>query len=84
MIGEDVGKAWAEFGLAGLVIGTLFTLIFLFVRMLSKKDSTHQTFVKELLASEREERVETRKENATNAGKLASAIDDLTKSLREK
>ena len=75
---------WAEHGLTGLVLFALFALIGVFLRVITKKDQSHQSFIREILTDEREERKATRQENSTNSDKLASAIDGLAEELRSK
>ena len=73
---------WAEHGLTGLVLFALFALIGVFLRVISKKDESHQSFIREILTDEREERKAARQENSSNTNKLSSAIDGLAKELR--
>ena len=73
---------WAEHGLTGMVLFSLFGLIILFIRVNTKKDTSHQQFIEKLLGSERDERKETRKENSENAEKLSIAIANLTEELK--
>tara|TARA_R100000951_G_scaffold43783_1_gene37004 strand:- start:4663 stop:4938 length:276 start_codon:yes stop_codon:yes gene_type:complete len=73
---------WAEHGLTGLVLSALFGLILVFVRSISSKDEAHREFLRELLAEERGERKETRKELAENNDKLSAAIGGLAEEIR--
>lgn len=75
---------WAEHGLTGLVLFALFGLIAVFLRVISRKDEGHQSFIQDLLDDERAERKATRKENAANSDKLATAIHGLADELRKK
>lgn len=68
---------WAEHGLPGLVIGSFFVLIIIFIRVNVKKDDKHCEFIKEILSDEREERKST-------ADKLGRALDNLTDELRSR
>jgi len=74
---------WGEYGLAGLVIGSLFLLVYSFLSTLRSKDSSHQKFIKELLDDDRIERREDRREHREINNKLASAIEDLTEEIRQ-
>lgn len=75
---------WAEHGLTGLVLSAMFGLMIFFVRLNSKKDISHQGFIREILIEERKERVSTRDANHASSEKLSAAIDGLAEELRRK
>ena len=72
----EVTTDWSQFGLAGLVIGALFTVLFLFVKAaisrLEEMDSIH-----------REERQEWRHTFERRDDKLESVLDRLTEAVKE-
>lgn len=75
---------WAEHGLTGLVLFSLFGLIILFLRMLSTTASSNQRFIQALLEEERSERKEARRETSAATNKLSKAIDGLAVEMRNR
>ncbi len=76
---------WAEHGgLIGLVIFSLFGLIGTFLIVLTRKDKASQSFIKEILSNDREERKEDRGEHRQTFNRLSDALSDLTSELRNK
>lgn len=73
-----------EHGVLGAVIGALFVVVGWFLRALSRKDEQNQKFIEKLLGDDREERTQQSKINAETTNKLSSAINDLTRELRNK
>ena len=83
-----------EGGIIGLVLFALFTVIFVFIKVLSKKDVTHQehlakkdsetqSFLSNILESNREERRESLESNERSNDKLANALNELTGEIRK-
>lgn len=83
-LGASSEQLWAEHGLTGLVLLALFGLILIFIRVIIKKDSNHQTFLERLLEAERKERTKAREDHTTSSDKLAQAIDRLSENLRNR
>ena len=77
-------EKWAEFGLAGAVIGALFIIVGWFLRALTRKDEQSNSFIKEILQEDREERNIERAEHRDTTNRLANAIEELTRELRHK
>jgi len=80
----DIFKLFAEHGLAGLVIASLFFMIFYLLRSLSIKDTKYSDHIQSILDDDREERKETRIDNKRSHSQLAKAIDGLADGLRDK
>lgn len=88
----EIVSLFAEHGLAGLVIGVMFFMIFFLIRTLSAKDTKFTKHIEQhntqcmsniqgILDDERDERKETRKDNKASQAQLAKAIDGLAKGL---
>lgn len=93
-------ELWAEHGLTGLVLLALFGLIGVFIKVLislvnsftrvnTAKDEKNQAFIERLLNTQGEQQADHRKERAEQSAlnkevsdNLSSAINDLTDSLR--
>ena len=71
----------ADYGLIGAIFLQIFGLLALFLKVLSKKDKTHQETINTLLHDEREERKSTTQMHTRAQGDLSAAIRDLTRSL---
>ena len=71
-----------EHGVLGAVIGALFVVVGWFLKALSRKDEQNQKFIEKILNDDRDERSEQSKINAETTNKLSSAINDLTRELR--
>ena len=89
----EIVNMFAEHGLAGLVIAVLFFMIFVLIKVLTKKDAKFiehlrassaecTATMQEILADEREERKEVRADNKKSHGQLSKAIDGLAEGLR--
>lgn len=75
---------WAEHGgLIGLVIFSLFALIGTFLVVLTRKDKSSQSFIKEILSNDREERKEDRNEHRQTFNRLSDALSELTTELKD-
>lgn len=78
-------EVWAQHGgLIGLIIFSLFGLVITFIAVITRKDKSNQSFIKEILESDREDRKEDRIEHRHTFDKLGSAIDSLTEELRKR
>lgn len=77
-------EQWAEFGLAGAVIGALFIIVGWFLKALTRKDEQTNSFIKEILQEDREERTVERIEHRSATDRLAGAIDELTRELKKR
>ena len=79
----DSLKIWGEYGgLIGLVIGSLFLLVILFINTIKRKDKDHQNFLSKILDDEREERKEHRKEHKHSVDRLSDALTQLSNNLK--
>ena len=78
-------EIWARHGgLIGLIIFSLFGLVITFIAVITRKDKSNQSFIKEILESDRDDRREDRVEHRHTFDKLGRAIDSLTDELRKK
>lgn len=78
-------SVWAEHGgLIGLIIFSLFGLIATFIVVLTRKDKAAQTFIKEILENDREDRKEDRADHRVTFDRLGTAISSLTDELRKR
>jgi len=77
---------WAEFGLNGLVMFALFSLmgsmILFFVRLMDKKDQRNQDFISSVIDDSREDRKMDRDTQTKTYDKLAQSMDNLAEGLR--
>lgn len=77
----DIFETWSEFGLAGLVIFSLFTLLYRLIRDLNRKDREHTENINKLIEDERVERKDARADNKESHANLASAIERMADQL---
>lgn len=75
---------WAEHGLAGLVICTLFALVFFLIRSANKKDSSFTQSINRESECNREERAHMAAQHERNNNRLADAITALSKAISQK
>jgi len=75
--------SWGDYGLMGLVIGAMFTLVFTFLRTSEKKDVRHASEVREMLSEERSERTANQQMWRESTDKLSGALMDLTIQLKD-
>tara|TARA_R110001599_G_scaffold146500_4_gene329703 strand:- start:3605 stop:3874 length:270 start_codon:yes stop_codon:yes gene_type:complete len=76
-------ETWAkEGGTIGLVLFALFSLIIVFIKVLTQKDKRSEKFVQKLIDDERVERKETRRSYSKDSDRLKRAIDSLTDEIK--
>lgn len=78
---------WGEFGLAGAVIGALFTLLALVLKYaadrVEKISDTHANVVREVHTAHREERSEWKTECSHQSAETRKVIQELTNVIRD-
>ena len=75
-------NSWGDYGIIGLMFGSMVSIIILFIRVLSKQNNTHTEMVKELVDNSRKERSEMTERWVMSSDKLSDAIDRLADGLK--
>lgn len=81
-------ETWSEFGLIGLVVGAMFGIFVFILRMNVKKDerhakqigtltNEHTTFLREMMAEQKDERKDRDEKFVRSNDRLADAITGL-------
>lgn len=76
--------SWGDYGIIGLMFGSLIGIIILFIRTSTKQNTRHSDLVKSLLDDGREERSEMTNRWVKSSDKLSDAITELSHGLRGK
>ena len=80
VIGENL-TPWSDYGIAGLLVGVLFSLVVLFINSTSKQQKEHSKSVERLVEEGRKERSEMTERWSKSSDKLAEAVECLTREV---
>jgi hypothetical protein len=72
---------WADYGLAGIVIGALFSIIVLFIKTTNKQQKHNTEFVERILDENRKERSEMTQRWVKSSDKLSDAVEALAREV---
>jgi len=76
--------SWGDYGLIGLIMGSLIGLIWFFVRTSAQQNTRHTQFVERLMDEGRKERSEMTGRWVDSSDRLGAAIDRLSDELGKK
>lgn len=79
----DIIALFEGYGLIGLVIGALVSFVLLFIFEMRRVNKSSAQFIKRILEDNRDERDSTSKRFTQSTDRMADAISELTKSLRD-
>jgi len=79
----EIPKLVEEGGMAGTVIVGFYISIKLFVNFISKKDSEHREFMKEVMHNDREDRKLNNSDHKESYSRLSASLDNLASELKK-